>query len=99
MRAEGRRGRTGPGGAMTESYFSRNADNSSQNALPKNPGSWIVPSVGRGKEIQGPRSVLMGVWAIAATVGSNLAHLVKLNIGRPYNTAIPQLGVNPKYIF
>lgn len=51
MRAEGRRGRTGPGGAMTESYFSRNADNSSQNALPKNPGSWIVPSVGRGKEI------------------------------------------------
>lgn len=48
MRAEGRQGRTGPGGAMTESYFGRNADNSSQNALPKNPGSWIVPSVGRG---------------------------------------------------
>lgn len=35
--------------------------------------------------------MLMGVWAIAATVGSNLAHSVKLNIGRPYNTAIPQI--------
>ena len=66
---------------MAKHYFSKSADNRSQNALPKNPGSWRMPSAGRGMGIQGPSYMLLGVWAVAATLGSNLAHLMKLSIG------------------
>lgn len=37
--------------------------------------------------------------AVTVVLESSLAHLVKLTRGKPYNTDIPPVGLNLKYIF